>query len=232
MFGLKTIAVVGGGAAVVLYAMNHAHASAGDVVGAVNNGVSSISNGVSSVDNGLSSVDNGLSSIDNGLSNLQGLASSGSGGLSGPAVSIQPASARPGQQVTITLPTCIQPGTGSASSSVFVSGIQLSPVAKGTGVSGVATIKSDAVNGSDWTVTATCGSGGSALTGSTTITIFGGMSPITTPPRRGPSAGGGGSVAKGDVGLTAGGVALVAGGVGYGLWTMRKRDMTTGTHVG
>ena len=29
---------------------------------------------------------------------------------------------------------------------------------------------------------------------------------------------------RGDMGMTAGGVALVAGGVGYGVWSMRRRE--------
>src|SRR5690348_11536021 len=109
MFGIKTL-VVGGGAVAVLWAMN-SHASAGDVVGDVKNGVQTIQNGASTVQNGYQTVQNGYQSLQNGLSNLNSGVSGVTGikgdssGLGGPAVSISPASARPGQSVTISVPS-------------------------------------------------------------------------------------------------------------------------------
>jgi len=228
MFGIKTL-LVGGGAVAVLWAMN-SHASAGDVIGDVKNGVTTVQNGAAAVQNGYSTVQNGISNVQSGLNGFKSLgADSGNNGLSGPAVSINPASARPGQTVQISVPTCIQPTSGDAWSTVFSpNDAPLTRAAQGSGLAGTATIASNAQNGS-WTVRVTCGSGKDALTGSTTISIFGGVSPTPVNP---PKAGGGGSVMKGDVGMTAGGVALVAGGVGYGLWSMRKRDSAAGTHVG
>jgi hypothetical protein len=242
----KTL-LVGGGAVAVLWTLN-SHASAGDVVGNVKNGVTAVQDGASAVQNGYSAVSNGASSLSkdaaglqNGLSGISGGISdtvsgtnlggksTDSGGLSGPAVSINPASARPGQSVSISVPTCIQPTTGDAWSTVFSpNDAPLTRAAQGSGLAGTATIASNAQNGS-WTVRVTCGTGANSLTGSTTISIFGGSKPTPVNP---PKAGGGGSVMKGDIGMTAGGVALVAGGVGYGLWTMRRRGSASGTHVG
>ena len=228
MFGIKTL-LVGGGAVAVLWAIN-THASAGDVAGNLKNGVTAVQNGASAVQNGYSAVSNGVAGLQNGLAAVQGDVKTENGvggGLSGPAVSIDPASARPGQTVTISAPTCIQPTTGDAWSTVFEpNDAPLTRAAQGSGLAGTATIASNAQNGS-WTVRVTCGTGRDSLTGSTTISIFGAHHPV-----RPPRAGGGGSVMKGDVGLTAGGVALVAGGVGYGLWTMRRRGAATGTRVG
>jgi hypothetical protein len=228
MFGIKTL-LVGGGAVAVLWAMN-THANAGDMVGTVKNGVAAVQNGTSAVQNGYSAVSNGVTGLQNGLAAVQGGAKgdngTGTGGLSGPAVSITPASARPGQTVTISAPTCIQPSTGDAWSTVFSpNDAPLTRAAQGSGLAGTATIASNAQNGS-WTVRVTCGTGAGSLTGSTTISIFGAR------PVNPPKASGGGSVMKGDVGMTAGGVALVAGGVGYGLWTMRRRGAAAGTRVG
>ena len=240
MFGIKTL-VVGGGAVAVLWAMN-SHASAGDVIGNVQNGVQTVQNGASAVQNGYSSlqngyysVQNGYSSVQNGLNSLKADSTSGSG-LGGAAASINPASARPGQQVTISVPSCIQSTSGTAAMKWFANNgvVALSRDPKGAGLSGTGTIATGAENGS-WSVNITCDkgvNGAAAQNGVTSITIYGGVTPSTSTPYNPPRAGAGGSVMKGDIGMTAGGVALVAGGVGYGLWSLRKRDSAAGTHVG
>ncbi|MEY9926070.1 hypothetical protein ABH926_000690 [Catenulispora sp. GP43] len=250
MFGMKTL-VVGGGAVALLWMMN-THASAGDLVNGVQNGASTVSNGVQSVQNGYQSVSSGISNVQSALnsvsSGVNSLAGSGAAtsstsststtsttsatsgsGLSGPAVELNPSAAKPGQQVLITVPTCIQPDSGTATSAVFANNgsVSLTRNPKGAGLAGTATIISNAQNG-QWSVNVTCGTGSNSLNGVTSITIFGGVSPTPTNP---PKAGGGGSVMKGDLGMTAGGIALVAGGIGYGLWTMRRRG-ADGTHAG
>ncbi|NUP48340.1 MAG: hypothetical protein HOW97_13690 [Catenulispora sp.] len=245
MFGMKTL-VVGGGAAALLWMMN-THASAGDVVDNVKNGASTVSNGYQSLQSGYQNLQSGYQSLSNGVQSLSsgvsGAVSGVSGaagalpadsgspgsGLSGPAVELSPSAAKPGQQVQITVPTCIQPESGTATSSVFANNgsVSLTRNPKGAGLAGTATIISTAQNG-NWSVNVTCGTGGNKLNGVTSITIYGGANPTPTNP---PKAGGGGSVMKGDMGMTAGGIALVAGGVGYGLWTMRRRG-ASGTHVG
>jgi X-X-X-Leu-X-X-Gly heptad repeat protein len=225
MFGMKTL-VVGGGAIALLWMMN-THASAGDLVNNANNGASTVSNGVQSLTNGAQSLSNGLQGLASGSGDLQNVLHGDNGnGLSGPAVSINPSAARPGQQVLITVPTCIQPDSGTATSAVFTNNgsVSLTRNPQGAGLAGTATISSTAQNGS-WSVNVTCGTGANKLNGVTSITIFGAVSP-TNPPK----AGGGGSVMKGDVGMTAGGIALVAGGVAYGVWTMRRRG-ADGTHA-
>ena len=237
MFGMKTL-VVGGGAAALLWMMN-THASAGDLVDNVKNGASTVSNGYQSLADGYQSLSSGMSGVsgavsgaESGVSGVSGALSTDSGsgsGLSGPAVELKPSAARPGMQVLITVPTCIQPESGTATSAVFANNgsVSLTRNPKGPGLAGVATIVSNAQNG-NWSVNVTCGTGVAKLNGVTSITIFGGDRPTPTSP---PRAGGGGSVMKGDVGMTAGGLALVAGGVGYGLWTMRRRG-ASGTHGG
>lgn len=259
MFGMKTL-VVGGGAVALLWMMNN-HASAGDLVNSAPNGVSAVSNGYQSLQSGYQNVSTGVSTVQSALNNVgsgmtglaggtavttgtrtgagtgvsTGVGASGTGagtsgsGLSGPAVELNPSAARPGQQVLITVPTCIQPDSGTATSVVFANNgsVSLTRNPKGAGLAGTATIISTAQNGS-WSVNVTCGTGPNSLNGVTNITIFGGASPAPTNP---PKAGGGGSVMKGDVGMTAGGIALVAGGVGYGLWSMRRRG-ADGTHAG
>jgi hypothetical protein len=243
MFGMKTL-VVGGGAVALLWMMN-SHASAGDLVGNVKNGASTVSNGYQSLQNGYQSVSTGVSNVQGVLNTVSsgvnsglgsGLSSSASGGastsgsgLSGPAAELNPSAARPGQQVLITVPTCIQPDSGTATSAVFANNgsVSLTRNPKGSGLAGTATIISNAQNG-QWSVNITCGTGSNSLNGVTSITIYGGVNPAPTNP---PKAGGGGSVMKGDVGMTAGGIALVAGGIGYGLWTMRRRG-ADGTHAG
>lgn len=259
MFGMKTL-VVGGGAVALLWMMNN-HANAGDLVTNAQNGVSAVSNGYQSVQSGYQNVSTGVSTVQNALSGVgsgvsglssgtalssgtgtavttgtgttavtTGTSTSGSGsGLSGPAVELNPSAARPGQQVLITVPTCIQPESGIATSAVFANNgsVSLTRNPKGAGLAGTATIISTAQNGS-WSVNVTCGTGGNSLNGVTSITIFDGAAATPTNP---PKAGGGGSVMKGDVGMTAGGIALVAGGVGYGLWSMRRRG-ADGTHAG
>jgi hypothetical protein len=245
MLGMKTL-VVGGGAAALLWMMN-THASAGDLVDNVKNGADKVSNGYQSLHSGYQDLQSGYQSLSHGAQNFSGGVSgvphgagaaenalpadstTSGGGLSGPAVELSPSAARPGQQVLITVPTCIQPESGTATSSVFANNgsVSLTRNPQGAGLAGTATIVSSAQNG-DWSVNVTCGTGGNKLNGVTSITIFGGRNaPPTNPPR----AGGGGSVMKGDVGMTAGGIALVAGGVGYGLWTMRRYG-ASGTHVG
>ncbi|WP_194916891.1 hypothetical protein [Catenulispora rubra] len=230
MFGMKTL-VVGGGAVALLWMMNN-HASAGSLVDTVQNGASTVTNGVQSVQSGAQSVSNGVSAVQNalnGVSTSSSSGASGSGGLSGPAVELNPSAARPGQQVVITVPTCIQPDSGTATSSVFTNNgsVSLTRNPKGAGLAGTATIVSNAQNG-QWSVNVTCGTGSNSLNGVTSITVYGGTNPTPTNP---PKAGGGGSVMKGDLGMTAGGVALVVGGVGYGLWSMRRRG-ADGTHAG
>ena len=234
MFGMKTL-VVGGGAVALLWMMNN-HASAGSLVDTVQNGASTVTNGVQSVQSGAQSVSNGVSAVQNalngvstGTSTSSSSGASGSGGLSGPAVELNPSAARPGQQVVITVPTCIQPDSGTATSSVFTNNgsVSLTRNPKGAGLAGTATIVSNAQNG-QWSVNVTCGTGSNSLNGVTSITVYGGTNPTPSNP---PKAGGGGSVMKGDLGMTAGGVALVVGGVGYGLWSMRRRG-ADGTHAG
>ena len=245
MFGMKTL-VVGGGAVALLWMMN-THASAGDLADNVKNGASAVSNGYQSVQNGYQSVTSGISNVQSalngagtavnggastGVSDGAGIVSTGAtsgSGLSGPAAELTPSAARPGQQVLITVPTCIQPETGTATSAVFTNNgsVSLTRNPKGPGLAGTATIISTAQNG-QWSVNITCGTGANSLNGVTSITIFGGANPAPTNP---PKAGGGGSVMKGDMGMTAGGIALVAGGVAYGLWTMRRRG-ADGTHAG
>ncbi|GAA1998289.1 hypothetical protein [Catenulispora subtropica] len=242
MFGMKTL-VVGGGAAALLWMMN-THASAGDLVDNVKNGASTVSNGVQNLQSGYQSLSSGVQSLSGGVSggvqSLSGVAAAVQGalpadstspgsGLSGPAVELSPSAAKPGQQVLITVPTCIQPDSGTATSSVFTNNgsVALTRNPKGAGLAGTATIISTAQNG-NWSVNVTCGTGANKLNGVTSITIYGGRNPTPTNP---PKAGGGGSVMKGDVGMTAGGIALVAGGISYGLWTMRRRG-ASGTHVG
>ncbi|MEZ0107385.1 X-X-X-Leu-X-X-Gly heptad repeat protein [Catenulispora sp. EB89] len=234
MFGMKTL-VVGGGAVALLWMMNN-HASAGSLVDTVQNGASTVSNGVQSVQSGAQTVSNGVSAVQNalngvstGTSTSSSSGASGSSGLSGPAVELNPSAARPGQQVVITVPTCIQPDSGTATSSVFTNNgsVSLTRNPKGAGLAGTATIVSNAQNG-QWSVNVTCGTGSNSLNGVTSITVYGGTNPAPTNP---PKAGGGGSVMKGDLGMTAGGVALVVGGVGYGLWSMRRRG-ADGTHAG
>ncbi|MEY9861336.1 X-X-X-Leu-X-X-Gly heptad repeat protein [Catenulispora sp. GAS73] len=234
MFGMKTL-VVGGGAVALLWMMNN-HASAGSLVDTVQNGASTVSNGVQSVQSGAQTVSNGVSAVQNalngvstGTSTSSSSGASGSGGLSGPAVELNPSAARPGQQVLITVPTCIQPDSGTATSSVFTNNgsVSLTRNPKGAGLAGTATIVPNAQNG-QWSVNVTCGTGSNSLNGVTSITVYGGTNATPTNP---PKAGGGGSVMKGDLGMTAGGVALVVGGVGYGLWSMRRRG-ADGTHAG
>ena len=251
MFGMKTL-VVGGGAVALLWMMNN-HASAGDLVNNAQNGVSAVSDGYQSLQSGSQSVAGGVSGVQSALNSVgtgvNSLTSAGNGlsvlggtgtgvstgtstsgsGLSGPAVELNPSAAKPGQQVLITVPTCIQPDSGTATSAVFTNNgsVSLTRNPKGAGLAGTATIISTAQNG-QWSVNVTCGTGANSLNGVTSITIFGGVNPTPTNP---PKAGGGGSVMKGDLGMTAGGIALVAGGVGYGLWTMRRRG-TDGTHAG
>jgi hypothetical protein len=243
MFGMKTL-VVGGGAVALLWMMN-SHASAGDLADNVKNGASTVSNGYQSLQNGYQSVSTGVSNVQGALNNVSsgvssglssGVSSSVSGGastsgsgLSGPAAELNPSAAKPGQQVLITVPTCIQPDSGTATSAVFTNNgsVSLTRNPKGAGLAGTATIISNAQNG-QWSVNITCGTGSNSLNGVTSITIFGGVNPTPTNP---PKAGGGGAVMKGDVGMTAGGIALVAGGVAYGLWTMRRRG-ADGTHAG
>lgn len=234
MFGMKTL-VVGGGAVALLWMMNN-HASAGSLADTAQNGASTVSNGVQSVQSGAQTVSNGVSAVQNalngvstGTSTSSSSGASGSGGLSGPAVELNPSAARPGQQVVITVPTCIQPDSGTATSSVFTNNgsVSLTRNPKGAGLAGTATIVSNAQNG-QWSVNVTCGTGPNSLNGVTSITVYGGTNATPTNP---PKAGGGGSVMKGDLGMTAGGVALVVGGVGYGLWSMRRR-CADGTHAG
>lgn len=243
MFGMKTL-VVGGGAVALLWMMN-SHASAGDLVDNVKNGASTVSNGYQSPQNvstGVSNVQGALNTVVSGVtsgvasgvtsgvtSSVSGGASTSGSGLSGPAAELNPSAARPGQQVQITVPTCIQPETGTATSAVFTNNgsVSLTRNPKGAGLAGTATIISNAQNG-QWSVNITCGTGANSLNGVTSITIYGGVNPTPTNP---PKAGGGGSVMKGDMGMTAGGIALVAGGVAYGLWTMRRRG-ADGTHAG
>jgi hypothetical protein len=232
MFGMKTL-VVGGGAVALLWMMN-THASAGDLVNGVQNGTSAVSDGSQNPQSGVQSLSNGLSQVTGVLQSSGGAATSSTSatagsGLSGPAVELNPSAARPGQQVLITVPTCIQPDSGTATSAVFTNNgsVSLTRNPKGAGLAGTATIIADAQNG-QWSVNVTCGTGPNSLNGVTSITIFGGTNPSPTNP---PKAGGGGSVMKGDVGMTAGGIALVAGGVAYGLWTMRRRG-SDGTHAG
>ena len=229
MFGMKTL-VVGGGAVALLWMMNN-HASAGDLVDNVKNGASTVSNGYQSVQSGYQGLSNGISTVQNAVNGVSA-SSSGStsgSGLSGPAVELNPSAAKPGQQVLITVPTCIQPTSGTATSSVFTNNgsVSLTRNPKGAGLAGTATIVANAQNG-QWSVNVTCGSGSNSLNGVTSITVYGGTNATPANP---PKAGGGGSVMKGDVGMTAGGIALVAGGVAYGLWTMRRRG-ADGTHVG
>lgn len=242
MFGMKTL-VVGGGAVALLWMMN-THASAGDLVDNVKNGASTVSDGYQSLSNGYQGLSNGVSNVQGALNDVStgviGGAATGSttgaganggngSGLSGPAVELNPSAARPGQQVLITVPTCIQPTSGTATSAVFTNNgsVSLTRDPRGPGLAGTATIVSNAQNG-QWSVNVTCGTGRDSLNGVTSITIFGGIKPAPTSP---PKAGGGGSVMKGDLGMTAGGIALVAGGVGYGLWSMRRRG-ADGTHAG
>jgi hypothetical protein len=157
----------------------------------------------------------------------------GSGDGTGNAAAISPQSARPGQSVTIFYPSCNERLIGgSAKSSVFTGGeVKLNANQQGPGLIGTAVISKSAVNG-QWTVDLTCGVVGKFTPDVTTVTVFDGISTSSTTAHKGPAAGGGGSIAKGDMGLTAGGLALVAGGVGYGLWSMRRRDIASGTHVG
>ena len=234
MFGMKTL-VVGGGAVALLWFMN-THASAGDLVDNVKNGASAVSNGYQSVQSGYQSFSSGVQGLSTGVGDVQNAlhgdattSANNGNGLSGPAVELRPSAAKPGMQVLITVPTCIQPESGTATSAVFTNNgsVSLTRNPKGPGLAGVATIVSNAQNG-NWSVNVTCGTGSNKLNGVTSITIFGGVNPAPTSP---PKAGGGGSVMKGDMGMTAGGIALVAGGVGYGLWTMRRRG-ASGTHVG
>jgi hypothetical protein len=231
MFGMKTL-VVGGGAVALLWMMN-THASAGDLADNVKNGASAVSDGYQSLSNGVSNVQSAFNGVGPGvLGGVGDVAGNGNGngsGLSGPAVELTPSAARPGQQVLITVPTCIQPTSGTATSAVFANNgsVSLTRDPRGPGLAGTATIISNAQNG-QWSVNVTCGTGGNSLNGVTSITIFGGARPTPISP---PRAGGGGSVMKGDLGMTAGGIALVTGGVAYGLWTMRRRD-ADGTHAG
>ena len=209
MFGMKTL-VVGGGAIALVWMMNN-QASAGDLLTKARNGASTgIAGGAAMTDTSTTSSTSGS-------------------GLSGPAVELNPSAAKPGQQVQITVPTCIQPESGTATSAVFTNNgsVSLTRNPRGAGLAGTATIISNAQNG-QWSVNVTCGTGANSLNGVTSITIFGGVNPTPTNP---PKAGGGGSVMRGDAGMTAGGIALVAGGVGYGLWTMRRRG-ADGTHAG
>jgi hypothetical protein len=192
MFGLKTLAVAGGGVAALAWAMNaHASSSIGDTTGGTGN-----------------------------------------------AASISPNSARPGQTVSILYPGCNERLIGgTAKSSVFQGGeVKLNANQQGGGLIGTATITSNAQNG-QWTVDLTCGVIGKFNPDVTTMTVYGGYSPTTYQPSqvypdKGPVAGGGGSVMRGDMGMTAGGLALVAGGVGYGVWSMRRREAGSGAHVG
>ena len=203
MFGItiKTL-VVGGGAAALLWVM-HNSASAGDVVDSIQNGASAVQNGYGSVQ-----------------SFLHGDTGSGQGGAN---IIVTPNSARPGQTVTISVPSCIQPEKGTAQSSVFTGDIGLArnPQPPG-GLIGSGSISVGAQNG-QFSVNVQCG----GVNATTFITVFGAVSP-TNPPK----AGAGGSVMKGDLGMTAGGIALVTGGVGYGLWSLRRRGVASGTHVG
>jgi hypothetical protein len=229
MFGMKTL-VVGGGAAALLWIM-HSHASAGDVV-------SGVTSGVQNVQTGTQAVQSGTQSLQTGIQSLLGTTTSGTGttgsllldnsGQGGANIILSPNSARPGQTVTISAPSCVQSASGTAQSSVFTNNGSVSltrnPQAPG-GLIGTTMIASNALNG-QWSVNVQCGS----VNATTYITVFGGFSP-TTNPSRPPKAGGGGSVVKGDLGMTAGGAALVAGGVAYGAWALRRRS-TTGTHAG
>jgi len=230
--------------------MMNTHASAGDLADKMKNGTSTSSDGFQNAQNnqntqnglpGLSSGDQGVQSgsqgLSNGLANVRNNVQNtvkdlGSGltddsGLSGPAVELNPSAARPGQQVLITVPTCIQPTSGVATSAVFANNgsVSLTRNPRGAGLAGTATVIKEAQNG-QWSVNITCGSGWNSLNGVTSLTVYGAGGP-TSPPK----AGGGGSVARGDVGMTAGGIALVVGGVGYGLWTMRRRGISD-PHVG
>ena len=230
MPGIKTL-VVGGGAVALVWMMNN-HASAGDLANSVKNGASTVSGGYQNLQSGYQSLSNGVTGVTTGTgagAPVNTGASTIGGGLSGPAVELNPSAARPGQQVQITVPTCIQPTNGTATSAVFANNgsVSLTRNPRGAGLAGTATIIPDAQNGS-WSVNVTCGTGFNSLNGVTSITIFGGINPVPIFP---PRAGGGGSVMKGDAGMTAGGVALVAGGVAYGLWTMRRRG-ADGTYAG
>ena len=250
MSGKKTL-MVGGGVAALLWMMN-AHASAGDLTDKMKNGTSTFSDAYQNALN-HQNAQNGAPGLLNGYQGLQGASESESGsqgvaggfaevqntlqdlgagaaddsGLSGPAVELSPSAAKPGQQVLITVPTCIQPTSGVATSAVFANNgsVSLTRNPRGAGLAGTATVIKEAQNG-QWSVNITCGSGWNSLNGVTSLTVYGAGGP-TSPPK----AGGGGSVARGDVGMTAGGIALVVGGVGYGLWTLRRRGIFD-PHVG
>lgn len=231
MFGMKTL-VVGGGAAALLWVM-HSHANAGDVVNGVKSGVQGVQSGVQAVQGGYQNVQTGVQGIQGILGSTGTGADAGtlhSGNSQGGAnIIVSPNSARPGQTVTISAPSCVQSASGTAQSSVFTNNGSVSltrnPQPPG-GLIGTTSIASNALNG-QWSVNVQCGS----LNSTTYITVFGGFSPVT--PSRPPHAGGGGSIVKGDIGMTAGGAALVAGGIGYGAWALRRRNAaSTGTHVG
>jgi hypothetical protein len=227
MFGMKTL-VVGGGAAALLWIM-HSHASAGDLAGGATSGVQT----------GVQAVQSGSQNVQTGIQSLLGTATSGTNGTTGTLlldnsgnqgganIILTPNSARPGQTVTISAPSCVQSASGTAQSSVFTNNGSVSltrnPQAPG-GLIGTTMIASNALNG-QWSVNVQCGS----VNATTYITVFGGFSP--TNPTLPPHAGGGGSVVKGDLGMTAGGAALVAGGIAYGAWALRRRS-TSGTHAG
>lgn len=234
MFGMKTL-VVGGGAAALLWVM-HSHANAGDVVNGVKTGVQGVQSGVQAVQGGYQNVQTGVQGI-TGLLNSGGTSSgvstgtlrAGTSAQGGANIIVSPNSARPGQTVTISAPSCVQSASGTAQSSVFTNNGSVSltrnPQPPG-GLVGTTQIAQNALNG-QWSVNVQCGN----LNSTTYITVFGGFSPIT--PSRPPHAGGGGSIVKGDLGMTAGGAALVAGGIGYGAWVLRRRNAaSSGTHVG
>lgn len=229
MFGMKTL-VVGGGAAALLWIM-HSHASAGQLASGATNGVQT----------GVQAVQSGSQNVQTSLQNLLGSATNGSVGTTGTTgtltldgssqgganIILSPNSARPGQTVTISAPSCVQSASGTAQSSVFTNNGSVSltrnPQAPG-GLIGTTMIASNALNG-QWSVNVQCGS----VNATTYITVFGGFSTIN--PTLPPHAGGGGSIVKGDLGMTAGGAALVAGGIAYGAWALRRRS-ASGTHAG
>jgi hypothetical protein len=189
MFGMKTL-VVGGGAAALLWVM-HSHANAGDIVNGVKSGAQGVQSGVQAVQNGYQNVQSGVQGVSglwnsgtNGTAGTLRVDTNGSQG--GANIIISPNSARPGQTVTISAPSCVQSASGTAQSSVFTNNGSVSltrnPQAPG-GLIGTTTIASNALNG-QWSVNVQCG----PLNATTYITVFGGFSPITPRACRTPAA--------------------------------------------
>ncbi|WP_141580929.1 hypothetical protein [Actinomadura sp. WMMA1423] len=150
-------------------------------------------------------------------------------GLAAPAMAdtgdvvVQPAQARPGEQVTVVGKKCEVDGT--AGSLAFVGGaVPLNGAEEVDGRSGLATIKKDTFPGT-YTVLVRCG--GFKGVGEVHV-VDGKARPMAkSTPTGGAATGLGGGTGGADTALLAGGGVLLLGGIGAGAIAVRRRNGAT-----